>query len=406
MKLKWSIPIPIVLFVFFATGCGDSQKTKHDLEQQKITGKNQSELTSDQTNKPAVKPEKPSAQPEKPTIKPGNTTNQQETSTHQTIKIHDESIQKERPIINIIYPQIDGMKDKLAQAEINDTLKKKANNADESQMSNDDPSSPSSFFSKYEITFQNDHLISFMFNQYYYLSGAAHGMPSRVPILVDLDNGKIVEPNEMYNESDKAKQIITQLVLKEDVLHTLEAMGEFKQITSDDLNQIYLTKEGLIIYFPPYEYASYAEGTLQYQLPFSDIKGILNTAFFNSHGIDISKPSSLITIYVSEGYHFSVPKTWIDRLVFERADYEANKSWYDEVNIYYNSSDKPILFSIHMYEKQVWTSLKPETEVELVENNNIIYSYSVRKYPQNDLQVNDFLNNVVPEIMKTFQIDF
>ncbi|MGG1674559.1 DUF3298 and DUF4163 domain-containing protein [Neobacillus sp. NRS-1170] len=397
MKLKWSIPIALV--AFFAGGCSDSQNTKPVLVQQKITEKNQPELTSDQTNKPAVKPVKP-------TIKPGNTSNQPETSTHQTITIHDESLQKESPIINIIYPQIDGIKDKLAQAEINDTLKKKANNADESQMTNDDPSTPSSFHSKYEITFQNEHLISFVYDQYYYLSGAAHGMPSRVPILVDLDNGKIVEPNEMVNDSDKAKQIITQLVLKEDVLHTLEAMGEFKQINSDDLKQIYLIKEGLIIYFPPYEYASYAEGTLQYQLPFSDIKGILNTAFFNSHGIDISKPSNLITIYASEGYHFSVPKTWIDRLVFERADYEANNPWFDEVNIYYNSSDKPLLFSIHMFEKQVWTSLNPETEVKLVEDKNIIYSYSVGKTPQNDLQFNDFINNVVPEIMKTFQIDF
>jgi hypothetical protein len=160
-----------------------------------------------------------------------------------------------------------------------------------------------------------------------------------------------------------------------------------------------------MIYFPPYEYASFAEGTLQYQLPFSDIQGILNTAFFNRHGIDISKPSNIITIYASEGYHFSVPKTWIDRLIFERADYEANSPWVDEVNVYYNSSDKPLLFRIHMYEKQVWTSLNLETEVKLVEDNNIIYSYSVEQPPQNDLQVKDFINNVVPKIMKTFQID-
>ena len=403
MKLKWTLAMALV--VFFTAGCSGMKEKKPVSEQPQATEDNQSEKSGGQQEKPADETEKPNAQPGKTTdqqVKPSN----QSKTTNQTIKIHDESIVKDSPIINVTYPQIEGMKDKNAQAQINDTLKKKANAADENQMTNEDPSTPSSFDSTYKITFQNDHLISFVYDQYFYLSGAAHGMPSRVPILVDLDNGRIVEPKELFNGSPQTQQLISELVLKQDVFHTLNVMEEFKQISSDDLQQVYLTKDGLMMYFPPYEYASFAEGTLQYHLSFSDIQSVLNAAFFQSHGIMITKSIASTMIYVSEGYHFEVPKEWLDRLTFERADYSDNPKWLSEINIYYKSADKPLLLSFHMYEKQEWTSLNTGAEVKLAEENNIIYSYSVTQTPQNNLQVNDFIKNVIPEIVQTFQVDF
>ncbi|PFN80641.1 hypothetical protein COJ85_29965 [Bacillus sp. AFS076308] len=403
MKLKWTMAIALIILI--AAGCSGIQEKKPVSEQPKATADNEPEKNGGEPEKPADETEKPTAQPGKTTghqVKPNN----QPETTDQAIKIHDESIVKDDPIINIIYPQLDGMKDKIAQAKINDLLKKKANAVDESQMTNEDPSAPSSFHSKYKISFQNDHLISFVYDQYFYHSGAAHGMPSRVPILVDLDNGRMVEPNELFTGSPQTQQIISGLVLKQDVLHTLEAMGEFKQISSDDLKQVYLSKDGLMMYFPPYEYASFAEGTLQYHLSFSDIQSVLNTAFFKSHGINILQPNDSTTIYISEGYHFSIPKEWMNRLRFERAEYSEKNNWLSEINVYFNSADQPLLFSFHMYEKQTWTSLNYGAEVKLSEDSDIIYSYSVVQTPQNNLQANDFIKNVVPEIMKTFQIDY
>jgi hypothetical protein len=403
MKLKWTVAI--VLVVFFAAGCSGMQENKPVSEQPKVTEDNEPDKTGGEPGKPADQTEKPNAQPDKNTgqqVKP----NTKPETAQQTIKIHDESIVKDNPIINITYPQIDGMKDKMAQAKINNMLKEKATAADESQMTNEDPSAPSSFHSKYKTTFQNDHLISFVYDQYFYLSGAAHGMPSSVPILVDLDNGRIVEPNELFNGSPQTQQIISRLVLKQDVLHTLDVMGEFKQISSDDLKQVYLTKEGLMMYFPPYEYAAFAEGTLLYHLSFSDIQSVLNTDFFKSHGINLTKPINSTIIYVSEGYHFSVPKEWMDRLRFERAEYSENNKWLSEINVYFNSADKPLLFSFHMYEKETWSTLNSGAEVKLAEESDLIYSYSVAQITQSHLQANDFIKNVVPEIMKSFQVDF
>ncbi|MEH7094896.1 DUF3298 and DUF4163 domain-containing protein [Neobacillus vireti] len=402
MKLKWTLAMAIV--VFFIAGCSGTQEKKPVSEQPQAIEDNQSEKTGGQQEKPADGTEKPDAQPGKTTDQQVKPTNQSKT-TNQIIKIHDESIVKSSPIINITYPEIEGMKDKNAQAQINDTLKKKANAADESQMTNEDPSTPSSFDSTYKITFQNDHLISFVYDQYFYLSGAAHGMPSRVPILVDLDNGRIVEPKELFNGSPQTQPLISELVLKQDVFHTLEGMGEFKQISSDDLEQVYLTKDGLMMYFPPYEYASFAEGTLQYHLSFSDIQSVLNAAFFQSHGINIARPNDSRMIYVSEGFHFAVPKEWLDRLTFERADYSEGQGWLSEIKIYYKSADKPLLVSFHMYEKQEWASLNAGVEVKLAEENDIIYSYSVAPIPQNNLQANDFIKNVVPGMVQTFQVD-
>ncbi|PLS03285.1 DUF3298 and DUF4163 domain-containing protein [Neobacillus cucumis] len=402
MKLKWTMAIVVV--VFFVAGCSGMQDKKAVSEQPKIIEDNEQGKTGGEPEKPADDTQKPDVQPGKTTDSQGKPNNQEET-IHQTIKIQDESIVKETPIINIIYPQIEGMKDKNAQAKINDILKKEANSADESQMTNEDPSAPSSFYSRYKISFQNDHLINFVYDQYYYLSGAAHGMPKKVPILVDLDNGRIVEPNELFNGSPQTMQIISELVLKQDVLHTLEAMGEFKQISSDDLKQVYLTKEGLMIYFMPYEYASFAEGTVLYHLSFSDIQSVLNAAFFKSHGINILKPNDATIIYVSEGYHFSVPKEWMDRLIFERGEYSEKNQWLSAINVYDQSADKPLLFSFHMYEKQKWTTLHPGAEVKLAEANDIIYSYSIAPNAKNNLQVNDFIKNVLPKIMKTFQVD-
>lgn len=402
MKLKWIMAVALV--VFFAAGCSGMEKRTVS-EEPKVTEEKEPDKTAGETEKPNTQEEKPSVQPGKNTnddVKPNN----QPGTTHLTITIHDESIVKETPIINIIYPQINGMKDKIAQAKINDILKKKATAAAESEMTNYDPSAPSSFDSKYKITYQNDHLISFVYDQYYYPSGAAHGMPARIPILVDLDKGRIVEPKELFNGSPQTKQIISEIVLKQDVLHTLEVMGAFKQISSEDLEQVYLMKEGLMIYFPPYEYASYADGTLQYHLSFSDIQSVLNTAFFKSHGINISQPVDSTILYVSEGYHFSVPKVWMGRLIFERAEYSENHNWMSEINVYFNSADKQLLFSFHMYEKQIWDSLNAGTEVKLTQKSEIVFSYSVADIPPNNLQANEFIKNVVPKIIKTFHIDF
>ncbi|MBM7656515.1 hypothetical protein JOC76_006097 [Neobacillus cucumis] len=408
-RMKWKSMIAIALVVFFTAGCWGVQDKKPVSEKPTVTGENKPEQTGGEPGKPAGGTEKPNTPQDTPPVQPGKTTDQQPNiypeNTNQTIKIHDESIVKDSLNIHIIYPQIDGMKDKVAQAKINDYLKKTAEAADESQMTNEVPSAPSSFDSTYKITFQNGHLISFVYDQYFYLSGAAHGMPSMVPILVDLDNGRIVELSELYNGSPQTKQIISKLILKQDVLHMLEVMGEFKQISSDDLKQVYLTKDGLMMYFPPYEYTPFAAGTLLYHLSFFDIQSVLNTTFFKSHGIPVSQPIHSTTIYVSEGFHFSVPKEWMDRLTFERADYAENNKWTSAINVYFNSADKPLLFSFHMYEKQVWASLKPGAEVKLAEKGDMVYSYSVAQIPQNDLQANDFIKNVVPEIMKTFQID-
>ncbi|MDR4949762.1 DUF3298 and DUF4163 domain-containing protein [Neobacillus cucumis] len=408
--MKWKSMMAIGLVVFFTAGCWGVQDKKPVSEKRTVTEENKPEQTGGEPGKPVGGTEKPNTPQDTPPVQPGKTTDQQPNiypeNTNQTIKIHDESIVKDSPIIHIIYPQIDGMKDKTAQAKINGFLKKTADAADESQMTNEDPSAPSSFDSTYKITFQNDHIISFVYDQYLYLSGAAHGMPMKIPILVDLDNGRIVEPNELFNGSSQTKPIISKLILKQDVLHMLEVFGDFKQISSDDLEQVYLTKDGLIMFFSPYEYAPYAAGTLLYHLSFFDIQSILNTAFFKSHGIPVTQPIHSTTIYASEGYHFSVPKEWMDRLKFERADYAENQKWSSEINVYLNSGAKTLLFSFHMYEKQVWASLKPGAEVKLAEKSDTVFSYSVASIPQNDLQANEFLKNVVPEIMKSFQVDF
>ena len=53
----------------------------------------------------------------------------------------------------------------------------------------------------------------------------------------------------------------------------------------------------------------------------------------------------------------------------------------------------------------VAASLKSGAEVKLAEKRDIIYSYSVSQNANKYLQANDFIKNVVPQIMKTFQVD-
>ena len=55
---------------------------------------------------------------------PNKSEKQQETVTNKakSIKIHDESIVKNNPIMNVVYPQIDGMKDTAAQEKLNEGI--------------------------------------------------------------------------------------------------------------------------------------------------------------------------------------------------------------------------------------------------------------------------------------------
>lgn len=116
--------------------------------------------------------------------------------------------------------------------------------------------------------------------------GAAHGNTSFKAVTYDLVTGKVLALNDILTESVTMDSLCTHttaaLAGQSDALfpdyQTLVA--DLFQKSSAEYTDWYLSTEGLCFFFSPYEIASYAAGDIVATIPYSELTGILQDAYF------------------------------------------------------------------------------------------------------------------------------
>jgi hypothetical protein len=174
----------------------------------------------------------------------------------------------------VYYPQIDGIKNKKVQQNVNNKLKQL------SQVK-DIPGNvqlESSYTGDFSVQFFKKNLLVLELEGYDFPFGAAHGMPSRVYPHMDLISGSFYELKDLFKTNSNYVKIISDIIanqIKTDPQYEYLFPDAYQGIKPDQ--PFYIDHDNLYIFFTPYEIAPYAAGFPTFKIPFKEIMTIINT---------------------------------------------------------------------------------------------------------------------------------
>ena len=204
-------------------------------------------------------------------------------------KAKKEENKKEHYEYEISYPQLEGAKDaktegfnKAVLNIVNAHLSRFKKDAPENFDASVADGQPSGLWIDYDVTMANDNLISVVFNESEYSSGAAHPNSFSTTFNYDLQNGKELKLRDLFNANANYLQTIsTQCVrILSAKLKKLEAFSEenVKDGTApkaENFQSWNITRKGLLFNFDPYEVAAYALGPQDALVSYENLKGLL-----------------------------------------------------------------------------------------------------------------------------------
>lgn len=183
---------------------------------------------------------------------------------------------KYRPNRNyIVYvPQIEGMRDTRTEQAVNHKLR---------QLSAVKPVPPqeqleATYFGDYADVFYRGSLLVLELSGYHYPFGAAHGMPSREYVNLNLATGEMYKLSDLFRPGSPYEARINAAIsyqIAHDPQYDYVFPDSFKGIGPDPL--FYVTADALHIVFPPYEIAPYAAGFPTFAILFTELSDIIRT---------------------------------------------------------------------------------------------------------------------------------
>jgi hypothetical protein len=173
----------------------------------------------------------------------------------------------------VYYPQIEGMKNRRTQQNVNNKLKVL------SQVKNV-PSNvqlEASYTGDFSVEFFKKNLLVLELDAYDFPFGAAHGMPTRVYPHIDLVSGSFYELKDLFKRNSNYVKVLSDIIgnmIKTDPQYEYVFPDTYKGIKPDQ--PFYVDENNLYIYFTPYEIAPYSAGFPTFKIPFKDITSIIN----------------------------------------------------------------------------------------------------------------------------------
>ncbi len=181
----------------------------------------------------------------------------------------------------VYYPQVSGITDQTIEQSINDKLR----NLSQLKAISDKTQLDYNYYGDFLVEFFKKHLLELNLMGYEYYFGFAHGMPTKIYVHIDLNNGRFYELKDLFKADSDYVKVLSDII--ENQIKTNEAYSyvwfdQYKGIRKDQ--PFYVSEDALYIYFYPYEIAPYAAGFPTFKIPYKDIMGMIDTegAFWQS----------------------------------------------------------------------------------------------------------------------------
>lgn len=127
------------------------------------------------------------------------------------------------------------------------------------------------FYADYEI-FRNDLRFVSLTQKIYQYTGGAHGNSWLTASTIHLQSGKSLQLADLFIGGADFATRLSETVRREGAARKLPLWG-FKGIGPD--SSFYLTDEGIVLFFQPYEIAPYSEGIVRILVPYGHISDIM-----------------------------------------------------------------------------------------------------------------------------------
>ena len=143
----------------------------------------------------------------------------------------------------------------------------------EYSIANDYPVRQFEAYVDYTVTYNQNCALSLYFDQYEY-AGGAHGLTVRYSDSWNLSRSKRIELVDLFPHKSNYREFVIQAINRqiEQQLAGGDAMyfENYVQLVNDNfkVNNFYLSKEGVVIFFQHYDIAPYAAGIPTFTIPF------------------------------------------------------------------------------------------------------------------------------------------
>ena len=200
----------------------------------------------------------------------------------QEITITDLAIKEDHEALKIdmVFPLIQGIKDKQVEEKINQTIQKDVLNFKEMLQTESGKYLQGAkeegweirkyeAFAYYIVHYQKDDLLSLSVFYYSYTLGA-HGHTLQRAYNFNLLNGEEILLSDILKEKKDYVDIINQEIKKQIELNPQKYFSEWSVFQSISEEQpFYLIEDGIVVYFGLYEIAPYASGIRYFKIPYS-----------------------------------------------------------------------------------------------------------------------------------------
>ena len=127
---------------------------------------------------------------------------------------------------------------------------------------------------KCDIKINDSRLFSLEILSYLYTDGAV-GTYTKYVKNIDLRNNTEIRFENLFNDDEHKKLLNSKLEQKsKDAIYS--DLWETPTIKDNQSEMFYFTKDGLVIFYPPYELSYYARGFVEFTIEYSQLYGYLS----------------------------------------------------------------------------------------------------------------------------------
>jgi len=126
----------------------------------------------------------------------------------------------------------------------------------------------------YTVTVNLNDVLSVKFDSYYYPEMAAHGVTGVSAVTLDLRTGNRYPFECLFRTGVNYEAVINRIIEEQIVANQIPMLKPFEGVSEDQ--EYYLTPDTLVIFYPPYEYTPGAYGVLEFKIPYTQIREIID----------------------------------------------------------------------------------------------------------------------------------
>lgn len=133
---------------------------------------------------------------------------------------------------------------------------------------------PSFLQTTYSVTHGDNGLLSVLFTNSYYVSGAAHPNQYAATLNVDVANTRVLKLKDLFNPGADYLKFISAYCIQDLKRQNVLEWDTGALPDEQNFRSWNITAAGLLISFDPYEVASYALGPQAVTIPFAELKDV------------------------------------------------------------------------------------------------------------------------------------